>query len=380
MLRLLNPLILLLLLFCRSAGAQDLKGHVKQVNNLFIPYPDTLIWFTDQTLEGRIELKWDAFDWLRIESHARNRFIYGDFVERIPNYHKLIGNNRGLVDLSFLWTKGQSFIGHTEFDRLFARVNLKSAELTIGRQRINWGIDLVWNPNDIFNTFSYLNLEYPERPGTDAVNLKVYTGSLSFFDFVYQPRKATDSSAYGVRYRTNVFHTDFQVMLAHMAGYNVLGGGISSELAQFAIRSELTYFHAEENNTKGGLVATLSVDRSFGSNSFVQVGALLNTFGGSGNYQPISLIEPRAKSPMMLSRGKINLFVGLSSTIGSLYTPSISMLANPADGSAAIIPSIGYSASDNILLSVTAMLLTGKSTKEYANVGQLVYFKVQWNF
>lgn len=83
---------------------------------------------------------------------------------------------------------------------------------------------------------------------------------------------------------------------------------------------------------------------------------------------------------MMLSRGKVNLFVGVNSTVASLFTPSLSILVNPIDGSAAVIPSIGYSASDNLMLSLTAMLFTGRQANEYPNVGQLVYFKVQWNF
>jgi len=378
--KVLNSTLLLVLLLCDYAGAQEFKGHVKLLNNLFVPYPDTLIWFTDQTLENRLEFKWDATDWLRFDVQARNRFIYGDFVESVPDYSSLIGNEQGLADLSFIWADGRSFVGHTEFDRLFARFNLNSIELTIGRQRINWGIDLVWNPNDIFNTFSYLNLEYPERPGTDAVTLKAYTGQLSYIEAVYQPHKTADSSAYGVRYRANIARTDFQVLVARMAGYYVLGGGLSSELGQFAIRSEVSYFNAQKSNEKSGLVATLSADRSMGSNSFVQLGALYNSFGSRGSHEPLSLIEPRAQSPMMLSRGKVNLFAGVNSTVATLFTPSLAILANPADWSAAVIPSVGYSASNNLTLALTGMLFTGNRTDEYPNIGQLAYFKVQWNF
>jgi len=375
-----KPALLFVLLIFGNAHAQEFKGHLKLLNNLFIPYPDTLFWFTDQTLENRLEFKWDATDWLRFDIQARNRFIYGDFVETIPTYSLLIGSSNGFVDLSFLWADGRSFVGHTEFDRLLARFILNSIELTVGRQRINWGMDLVWNPNDIFNTFSYLNLEYPERPGTDAVNLKVYTGTLSYFDLVYQPHKTADSSAYGVRYRANIARTDFQALAARMAGYYVLGGGLSSELGQFAIRSEVSYFSAQKSDAKSGFVATLSADRSMGSNSFVQLGALYNSFGRRGSQEPLSLIEPRAQSPMMLSRGKVNLFVGVNGTVETLFTPSLVILANPIDWSAAVIPSVGYSASNNLTLALTAMLFTGHTTDEYPNNGQLAYFKVQWNF
>ena len=42
------------------------------------------------------------------------------------------------------------------------------------RQRINWGQTLVWNPNDIFNAYSYFDFDYIERPGSDAIRLQYY--------------------------------------------------------------------------------------------------------------------------------------------------------------------------------------------------------------
>jgi len=66
--------------------------------------------------------------------------------------------------------------------------------------------------------------------------------------------------------------------------------------------------------------------------------------------------------------------------VATLFTPSLAILANPADWSAAVIPSVGYSTSNNLTLALTAMLFTGRHTDEYPNIGQLAYFKVQWNF
>ncbi|NLH52329.1 MAG: hypothetical protein GX459_05735 [Bacteroidales bacterium] len=72
--------------------------------------------------------------------------------------------------------------------------------------------------------------------------------------------------------------------------------------------------------------------------------------------------------------------MGANTTIATLFAPSIAVLGNPSDGSAVVIPGLSYSASDNLTLALTAMLLTGNHTDEYPNIGQLAYFKVQWNF
>lgn len=373
--------IFFILFVVASIGAgQDLKGHIKQLNTLFVPNPDTLIWFLDQTLENRIEFRWQKYSWMQFEAHARNRFIYGDFVENIPHYNRMLDSDPGFFDLSLLWADGRSFVGCTEFDRLWLQFRFRQGDITLGRQRINWGMDLTWNPNDIFNTFSYLNLEYPARPGTDAVNLKIYTGTLSFIEAVFQPRRDIDSSAYGVRWKSALGSTEYQWIVANMSTHYVAGGGFSGGIWHFAVRSEFSYFHSHSSGNKNGIVATLSLDRSFASTGFVQCGILYNSFGNNTVDQSFNFIEPQILSPTRLSMGKINLLAGVNGTIRTLYTPSFVVLANPVDGSAVLIPGLSFFASDNLTLAITSMLLTGKRQTEYPNIGQLIYGKIQWDF
>lgn len=33
---------------------------------------------------------------------------------------------------------------------------------------------MAWNPNDWFNTYNYFDFDYEERPGTDAIRVRVY--------------------------------------------------------------------------------------------------------------------------------------------------------------------------------------------------------------
>ncbi len=373
--------IFLVLFVVASIGAgQDFKGHVKHLNTLFVPNPDTSIWFLDQTLENRLEFRWQKYLWMQFEAHARTRFIYGDFVENIPNYSRMLDRDQGFFDLSMLWADRHSFVGCTEFDRLWIQFRLKHGDITMGRQRINWGMDLTWNPNDIFNTFSYLNMEYPARPGTDAVNLKIYTGSLSFIEAVFQPKRDMDSSTYGVRWKAALGSTEYQWIVANMPTHYIVGGGFSGEIWQFAVRSEFSYFHSHSSGNKNGLVTTLSFDRSFASTGFVQFGMLYNSLGSNKVEQSFSFIEPQVLSPTRLSKGKFNLMAGVNGTIRTLYTPSFVVLANPIDGSAVLIPALSFAASDNLALAITSMLLIGKRQTEYPNIGQLIYGKIQWDF
>ena len=91
-----------------------------------------------------------------------------------PSYSESIGSDQGLVDLSWNIHNEQSFFLNTTIDRLWFDFNYGKFQARVGRQRINWGQTLVWNPNDIFNAYSFFDFDYIERPGSDAVRLQYY--------------------------------------------------------------------------------------------------------------------------------------------------------------------------------------------------------------
>lgn len=41
---------------------------------------------------------------------------------------------------------------------------------------MNWGISIVWNLNDIFNVFSFMDFDYEECLGSDVICIKYYFG------------------------------------------------------------------------------------------------------------------------------------------------------------------------------------------------------------
>ena len=66
--------------------------------------------------------------------------------------------------------------------------------MRIGRQRINWGVNLAWNPNDLFNAYSLIDFDYQERSGVDAIRFQYYTGEMSSIEFAIQPGENIDKS------------------------------------------------------------------------------------------------------------------------------------------------------------------------------------------
>ena len=76
--------------------------------------------------------------------------------------------DNGYLDLTEKISSGNSYLLYTNIDRLNLSYTFNKLEIQIGRQRVNWGISSVWTPNDIFNSSSFINFDYAEKPGSDA--------------------------------------------------------------------------------------------------------------------------------------------------------------------------------------------------------------------
>lgn len=360
----------------------EFKGYIKDLQNVFIPKPDSINWLSDNTLENRLQFKYYPKSWLTFDIQARSRFMYGDFVEQIPGYKGYIDQHMGYIDMSVLWGSNRSFIVLSEVDRLNVMMNFDKWQITLGRQRVNWGIDLIWNPNDIFNTYSYFNFEYAERPGADAVSIKYFTGALSYAELVYQVDESYDKSSFAGLYRFNTNAYDIQFLAGKMKTDFVAGLGWSGKLGQAAFRGETSYFRPYKSfsDSTGVLVSSISIDYSFPNTLYIQGGFLFNSNGATKNINSVNLFSQQATSPKTLSQGRYNLFAQASGQLTPLITPGLAVMYNPSDYSVFLSPSVTIAVAENFDFSVVGMLFLGKESTEYENIGQMVYVKFNWSY
>ncbi|MCK5677701.1 MAG: hypothetical protein KAH72_04430, partial [Flavobacteriaceae bacterium] len=173
--------IIVILIFLSSKSfAQEswmLKGYVKGMTVMqTIEDGDMAI---ENTLHNRFDMNWYINDNLTFTAGLRNRIIAGNNVSIIPNYSDYVGRDAGYFDLSWIWADEKSWIGISQLDRLTIDYTIGNFQITVGRQRINWGQTFVWNPNDLFNTYSYFDFDYEEKPGSDAIRMQYYIGESS---------------------------------------------------------------------------------------------------------------------------------------------------------------------------------------------------------
>jgi len=116
-------------------------------------------WFLSNEIHNRFDLRWYPSDHISAHAGMRNRFIHGNMISAIqketPELMSYFDYDPGYFDLTKVWAEGESYVFLSSFDRLNFEFTKGKFEAAVGRQRVNWGINMVWTPNDIFNSFSY---------------------------------------------------------------------------------------------------------------------------------------------------------------------------------------------------------------------------------
>ncbi|MBS0000709.1 MAG: hypothetical protein KFF73_17135, partial [Cyclobacteriaceae bacterium] len=140
------------------------NGYVKFLQTILYEDFDQE-WLTDNLIHNRINIHWHPGSKINGVVEFRNRFFYGDFVRTIPGYKEMVVQDNGFIDLSFNWSDGQSYLLNSTIDRVYLDYITGKFQARVGRQRINWSQNLIWNPNDVFNAYSYFDFDYEERPG-----------------------------------------------------------------------------------------------------------------------------------------------------------------------------------------------------------------------
>ena len=106
----------------------------------------------------------------------------------------MLKNDNELVNLQTAWIKNKSLVLHTNVERLYIDYKGDDWNVRLGRQRINWGITTTWNPNDIFNTYNFLDFDYEERPGVDGGKCNTFSAIHSNTELAYTNTGKKDGS------------------------------------------------------------------------------------------------------------------------------------------------------------------------------------------
>ncbi|RMG23462.1 MAG: hypothetical protein D6730_14425, partial [Bacteroidetes bacterium] len=367
-------------------------GYIKylQTTTVFPKMPLVGNMLTDNFIHNRLNFRWYPARQWTVAVEARNRLFYGEQVKlfnTFGSFSQRIDQYEGLVDLSVIWLDEEAALLHSIVDRAYLNWAGEKWEVRLGRQRINWGINLAWNPNDLFNPLNFLDFDYEERPGRDALRVQYFPGLMSSVELAFAPAKKISNSIGAALYKFNLGTYDIQLLAGYARGDLAFGGGWAGYIGGAGFKGEATYYSptgAATDTLGRAFIFSTALDYQFGNGIYATASVLYNSKGqglNNGATQgPLLLGGSSTVSSKNLFPGKWAYLLQASRQLHPLVSLSVAGLYTPTDNLSIFFPTITYSIKENWDLDLVAQAALADQNEAYRHLGTSLFFRLKWSY
>jgi hypothetical protein len=316
-------------------------------------------WTTANLIHNRLNFKWLPSSYFTASLELRNRFFYGDMLTRFPGYNKTFETDHGVLNLTRNVFDEKSFLFNVAIDRLWAQYTNEKFQVTAGRQRINWGQTFVWNPNDIFNSYSYFDFDYEEKPGSDAVRVQYFVNPTSVIELAGKLDRQNRATIAGL-YRFNRWNYDIQFLggIAEEEDF-VIGAGWSGQVLKGGFRGEASYFQPKTHfiDSTGVFLASIGYDYTLKNSLTIQAEGFYNGNSNSGNILSLNQLNSSDITTKNLFLSGFSTFVSVSYPFTPLINGSLAGISNIKNKLIFINPTLTISLKENLELTLTSQII-----------------------
>jgi hypothetical protein len=305
-------------------------------------------------------------------------------------------------DLGWTITESRDFEWRHEIYRGFVKYEGEHLEVTLGRQRVPWGVGRLWNPIDRFNAIGPLALEPDQSVGVDAAKVRWAFSGFSYAEAVYAVGEHARDRSYAGRLHGVVRDVDVSIMGGVFEEAPTAGFDLASNLWDAAGRLEVVWTDPDREvrpfgETRSGtlpsywqVVVSVDYDFDIGDGVYALVEHLYNgnALGfGSGRAGPALGFFQESGTPAVVVPGSPDL-LGQSRVVSAAehltgfqlgydLTPELRgnllVIADWRGGSAGIFPSLLYSPLGWLELTVGVQLFDGPRESEFGTAETVGY-------
>ncbi|WP_148899559.1 hypothetical protein [Fodinibius salinus] len=357
----------------------ELSGYLKELGKLSVSNNFSTARY-DNILHHRIESDWTLSDHFEFRADLRTRLLNGYTVNNTPGLEQIYERDDNYFDLSWVWFSTDHSLMHSNIDRLHLSYINGPWEVHAGRQRINWGRTLVWNPNDLFNNYAFLDFDYEERPGVDAISAQYNWSYASNVEVGYRIADSWERSVLAGMVRTSLGSYDIQFTGGHYLDQLTIGTGWAGYLGDTGFKGEISYFHPEEQFVEqtGHFTATTGFDYILSSGIYLQSELLYNG-GYNSQANPLNILtQPPSADNLFVA--KSGFYLSGSYQIHPLVNSNLGFMSSFDRPMFIVIPQITISATENLDLLFLSQLLKGAVFNQTIETPNLFYFRVKWSY
>lgn len=298
--------------------------------------------------------------------------------------------------------------------RGYLKVETERFDLSVGRQRIAWGVGRLWTPIDRFSALPPLNLQPDVTPGIDSIDGRFNFDGFSYLQFVYAPGESRRRERWAIRLHGVVWDADLSAMGGVFEGAPTVGIDVARNLWDGAIGLEAVFTSPRREVWKIGdaaprnlsdywqVVVSFDTNLDYGAGVYVLAEYLYNGNalgfgrGRAGPLLPFFESTDIIPDPLLLPLGIPAPFVTAATSdifgssriitnakhqlgvqIGYDWTAEIRgdfvTLIDIDGGSAAFFPSVRYSPLDSVELTLGVQVFAGPRRSQYGASEPLVH-------
>jgi hypothetical protein len=267
----------------------------------------------------------------------------------------------GMEDFYILPFSNRHFL-----DNAYIKLSFKYFDLTAGKQQISLGTGYVWNPIDVFNIKELFDPTY-EQPGHNAIRLDVPLGHTYTFTAFFSPEDNWRNSAKLVQVKGRISHFDYALTAIETVWRyhdytmfdpvsmsfvelpekrRLLGASTAGELFGMGVWAEFAYNWMDNSEDFYELV--VGTDYTFDFQTYLMVEYYRNTLGKTDHmkYTLNDWMRLLANEQRSIIQDQVYVFAQHPAT--DLMNIGVSAIYSISDSSAAFVPTLSYSLSDNV--------------------------------
>ena len=363
----------------------QISGYVKSLQSAYVI--DNLNPFvfakkaviSDNLLHHRLNFKYFLNKEWTLKTDLRNRFFWGDQPQLpIGNFTEQLDMANDYLDLSYEWSDLSGVAFQTMIDRAYLEYVKGDWEVRLGRQRINWGISTLWNPNDVFNAYNFADFDYEERPGSDAIRIKYYPNLSSNIELAASMADSLEGSTIAAKGGFNIKGYDIQLIGGYAQEDWVYGAGWAGNLKNAGLKGEFMAFTPVDTGATS-FAFTFNVDYQFKNSLYTNAGFLYNSNGTTeGDLSQLLTLQLSAKN---LYPFRYAIFTQFGYPLNPLTNLGGAIIYSPVKSQAIFFtPTITYSLKQNLDLDFVAQILFNDDGMKYLSPVQAGFLRLKWSY
>ncbi len=348
--------------FCACANAEEptlkLSGSLKSLAVMSRTLAQEPYWLDLNRL--RLKAEGAVAPGLALDVQYDNELLTGDYLRTAQFMQQKDAPPAQYWDAEANYHESRDVYGRHALYRASVTLSAQSVDLKLGRQRIAWGTGRFWSPLDLLNPVSAIALEREERAGVDAALVEMKFGPLAKASAVYAPRRDGLAADRAVQWHGNAGGTDYSLVAGRLAGEDVVGLDLATQIGQAGLRAEATHQRPAGRSSFQRLL--LGLDYAFANTLTLSTELYYN---GAGTRD-----QSRSRY--------LGVYAGYDLT--PLLKWANYVVVNLDDGSRAVDARLTWSARSDLDLTLGLQRFGGRAGSEYRRWPNTWMAQLQWFF